>query len=102
VRSVVLGYQGNLGAHSWQAPLRRDHNSQFGGRRTGSLAYGYRFAADWQARFAEGTAFKAPSFNQLYFPKPAASGFGNANLQPEEARNREVALLGRRHCSGYR
>lgn len=87
VRSFVTGYQGNIGAHSWQAALRRDDNSQFGGRTTGSLGYGYRFAAEWQARVASGTAFKAPSFNQLYFP-----GFGNVNLKPEEARNLEAGI----------
>jgi vitamin B12 transporter len=87
VHSLVAGYQGRVGAHSWQSSLRRDQNSQFGGHSTGSLGYGYRFAAEWQARIASGTAFKAPSFNQLYFP-----GFGSASLQPEQARNRELAL----------
>lgn len=87
VRSVVVGYQGIFGAHSWQAAARYDNNSQFGGRRTGSLGYGYRFATEWQARMSLGTAFKAPSFNQLYFP-----GFGSATLQPESARNLEAAL----------
>lgn len=87
VRSLIAGYQGSVGAHSWQVALRHDDNSQFGGRSTGSLGYGYRFATEWQARVALGTAFKAPSFNQLYFPN-----FGNANLKPEEARNREVGL----------
>lgn len=97
VRSVVIGYQGLLGAHSWQASARYDRNSQFGGRRTGSFGYGYRFAAEWQARVSVGTAFKAPSFNQLYFP-----GFGSATLQPESARNREAVLgweRGLRHAS---
>ncbi len=88
VRSLIAGYQGSMGKHSWQMALRHDDNSQFGGHNTGSLAYGYRFAAGWQARLAEGTAFKAPSFNQLYFP-----GFGNAGLKPEKARNREMAML---------
>ncbi len=88
VRSLIAGYQGGVGNHSWQFAERRDNNSQFGARRTGSIAYGYRFAPEWQARIADGTAFKAPSFNQLYFP-----GFGNANLHPERARNREYALV---------
>ena len=87
VDAAVLGYQGNVGAHSWQAALRRDDNSQFGARTTGSLGYGYRFATDWQVRAAVGTAFKAPSFNQLYYP-----GFGNDALKPEKARNREIGL----------
>ena len=87
VRSLIVGYQGHVGAHSWQTSLRRDDNSQFGAHTTGSLGYAYRFAPEWQASIATGTAFKAPSFNQLYFP-----AFGNANLKPEEARNREVAI----------
>ncbi len=87
VDSAVLGYQGNIGAHSWQAALRRDDNSQFGAHTTGSLGYGYRFAEAWQVRGAVGTAFKAPSFNQLYYP-----AFGNAALKPEQAKNREIGL----------
>ena len=87
VRSLIAGYQGSIGAHSWQTALRRDENSQFGGRTTSSLGYGYRFTAEWQAHIASGTAFKAPSFNQLYYP-----GFGNVNLKPEEARNLEAGL----------
>jgi vitamin B12 transporter len=34
-----------------------------------------------------GTAFKAPSFNDLYFP-----GFGNPNLDPERAKSLETSL----------
>jgi len=87
VDSAVLGYQGNVGAHSWQAALRRDDNSQFGAHTTGSLGYGYRFTAAWQIRASVGTAFKAPSFNQLYYPN-----YSNAALKPEKARNREIGL----------
>lgn len=87
VDSAILGYQGHVGAHSWQAALRRDDNSQFGAHTTGSLGYGYRFAAAWQLRASVGTAFKAPSFNQLYYP-----AFGNAALKPEKACNREIDL----------
>lgn len=97
VDSVVLGYQGNVGAHSWQTALRRDDNSQFGAHATGSIGYGYRFADAWQVRAAAGTAFKAPSFNQLYYP-----AFGNPNLRPEKAHNREIGLhwsAGGQHAS---
>lgn len=87
VRSLIAGYNGNWENHSWQISQRYDDNSQFGGKTTGSLAYGYRINAQWQARAAYGTAFKAPSFNQLYFP-----GFGNINLKPEFAKNREIGL----------
>lgn len=87
VRSLIAGYNGNWGNHSWQVSQRYDDNSQFGGKTTGSLAYGYRINADWQSRAAYGTAFKTPSFNQLYYP-----GYGNTNLKPEFAKNREIGL----------
>ncbi|MBK7464919.1 MAG: TonB-dependent receptor [Betaproteobacteria bacterium] len=38
-----------------------------------------------------GTAFKAPTFNDLYYPLTHGS-YGNPNLKPEESRNREVSL----------
>ncbi|MDD5241098.1 MAG: TonB-dependent receptor [Sulfuricella sp.] len=85
--SLLLGYQGRFGLHSLEASARHDDNSQFGGHDTGMLAYGYRFTPQWRASASLGTAFKAPTFNDLYWP-----GAGNPNLQPERARNREIAV----------
>lgn len=91
VRSLVAGWQARLGDHSWQISQRLDDNSQFGQKTTGSLAYGYRIAPQLTARAAVGTAFKAPSFNQLYWPDTGFGG-GNPNLLPESAKNREIGL----------
>jgi len=91
VRSLIAGYNGNWENHSWQISQRYDDNAQFGGKTTGSLAYGYRINADWQARAAYGTAFKAPSFNQLYSPN-TSTYTGNPDLNPEFAKNGEVGL----------
>jgi vitamin B12 transporter len=91
VRSWVGGWQARMGDHAWQVSQRYDDNSQFGGKTTGSLAYGYRLLPTLTARAALGTAFKAPSFNDLYYTSPWGS-HGNPNLQPETARNREVGL----------
>ncbi|MDP2882888.1 MAG: TonB-dependent receptor [Azonexus sp.] len=93
----TLGYE----AHRIQANLRRDDNSQFGEKTTGSLGYGYRFSRNWRANASYGTAFKAPTFNDLYYPL-SFGFFGNPNLLPENARNREVALhfeTGQQHVS---
>lgn len=87
VHSYFAGYQGRLGSHSLQLHARNDDNSQFGIHNTGSVAYGYQFAKQWRASASIGTAFRAPTFNELYYPN-----FGNPNLQPETARNREIAL----------
>jgi vitamin B12 transporter len=39
------------------------------------------------ARTSHGTGFRAPTFNDLYYP-----GFGNPNLQPETSESYEVGL----------
>ena len=90
IRSAFAGYSGAFGAHLLQASARRDDNTQFGARNTGNLAYGYRITPAWRISAAGGTAFKAPSFNDLYFVSPFFSG--NPDLQPERATNRELAL----------
>ena len=75
------------GPQAVQANLRRDDSSQFGGRTTGALAYGYALGGGFRASASYGTAFKAPTFNDLYFP-----GFSNPDLRPETAHNAEAAL----------
>jgi vitamin B12 transporter len=80
-------YQISAGPHTAQASLRRDDSSQFGARTTGTAAYGFAISPEWRATASYGTAFKAPTFNDLYFP-----GFSNPDLRPETARNAEVAL----------
>jgi len=83
-------YQGQWDKHRVQLALRGDDNSQFGRHTTGNVAWGYPVRADLDMRLAYGTAFKAPTFNQLYYPN-----YGNANLRPETSRNIELGLGGR-------
>jgi vitamin B12 transporter len=90
VTGLALGLNGEAGAHGWQANVRRDRNSQYGSQTTGSLGYGYALAPGLRATASLGTSFVAPSFNQLYFPS-----FGNPNLLPEEALQRELGLVWR-------
>jgi vitamin B12 transporter len=87
VDSMLAGWSGTLGRHRLQFNLRHDDNSQFGEKNTGFAAYGYQLSPAWRASAAYGTSFKAPTFNDLYWP-----GAGNPDLKPETARNREVAL----------
>lgn len=92
VTSVFAGYGGNFGDHGLQLNARHDENSQFGGRDTGSLGYSYRISAPLRIRAGAGTAFKAPTFNDLYFPDLAPFFFSNPNLRPERSRSREVGV----------
>lgn len=85
--SYFAGYIADIGNHSLQASLRENHNSQFGNFTTGGAGYGYRFSPEWRATASYGKAFKAPSFNQLYFPN-----FGDPNLEPEKSDNVESSL----------
>jgi vitamin B12 transporter len=87
IDAMALGLSGTADAHVWQASLRRDRNSQFGGITTGALAYGYALAPAWRLGASYGTSQTLPSFNQLYFPN-----FGNPSLLPEEGKHSEVNL----------
>ena len=90
VNSVFAGYRGSSGKHGIQANARHDDSSQFGGRNTGSLGYSYRLTPEVKLRAAAGTAFKAPTFNDLYFPDFAPFFFSNPDLRPERSRSREI------------
>jgi vitamin B12 transporter len=91
VRSWLLGWSGRLGSQRLQANMRRDDNSQFGVKNTGSLGWGYQFDERWRASASYGTAFKAPTFNDLYYP--LTYGYvGNPALKPETSHSRELAL----------
>ena len=92
----VASYLANLDAHSLQISLRHDNNSQFGGKTTGGIGYGFSFTPQWRATTSVGTAFKAPTFNDLYYPFTdfgfPFSFVGNPNLKPEKSRNIEASL----------
>ena len=89
-RAAFVQYQGKFGAHDLQLSARRDDNDQFGGHGTGGIAWGMGFGQGWRVTASHATAFKAPSFNELYYP-----GSSNPNLDPETSRSSELSL-GRR------
>jgi vitamin B12 transporter len=89
IRSIFAGYSGGFDAHLLQVSGRHDDNSQFGGVDTGNLAYGYRITPELRLTAGVGNAFKAPSFNDLYFSSAFFSG--NPNLKPERAHSYELA-----------
>lgn len=89
-RAVFAQYQGKFGANDLQFALRRDENDQFGGESTGTAAWGLNFADAWRITASYGTAFKAPTFNELYFPF-----FSNPALRPESSKTVELGLAWR-------
>lgn len=83
---VALGWGYRAGMHTLQANLRHDDDSEFGGKGTGSLAYGLGFAPGWRATASVGTAFRAPTLYQRF------SEYGVASLRPESSRNLELGM----------
>ncbi len=87
--ALFAQWQQEFGDSSVQGSLRHDENSQFGGKTTGSLQYGYALTKSLRVTGSYGTAFKAPTFNDLYYPD-----YGNPDLAPETSRNWELGIRG--------
>jgi vitamin B12 transporter len=93
-RQAVSAYAGvglKQGAHDFDLSVRYDHYSDFGGHITGRAAYGYQIGQALKGFAAVATAFKAPTFNDLYLDFPPFF-YANPDLKPEEARSAELGL----------
>ena len=90
INTVQAGWNGDIGNNLFQANVRNDSNSQFGGATTGSVGYGYFIIPTVRATAAWGSGFRAPTFNELYYQ----SGYwnGNSNLQAERSQNGEAGF----------
>lgn len=84
--AIGVGWRGDFGDHGVQANLRHDHDSEFGGKDTGSLAWGWNFHPQWRVTASAATSFRAPTLYQRF------SEYGNPNLVPEAGRNVELGL----------
>jgi vitamin B12 transporter len=88
-RAVFADLHADLGQWSALAGARFEDNEQFGDHWTENLGLnrnlggGVRFTASW------GSAFRAPTFDELYFPD-----FGNPLLKPETSQSYEAGLDG--------
>ena len=85
--TVAGSYQLKRGSHLANLALRNDSITGYGPQTTGSASYGYFFSKQIRGNINYGTGFKAPSFNDLYFPN-----YGNTNLQAEKSKNTEIGL----------
>jgi vitamin B12 transporter len=84
---ALASLAGTVGTLGVNATLRFDDSDQFGSRPTGTAGVSYRIAPQVQLIANVGTAFKAPTFNDLYYP-----GFSNPKLKSERAVSADFGL----------
>ncbi|SIT48865.1 TonB-dependent receptor [Paraburkholderia ribeironis] len=87
VDSGFAGYTARFGRSQIQANVRRDQYSDFGGANSYYLGYGFDITTHWKATASYSSSFRAPSFDDLYYPIS-----GNPAIQPERSHSIEAAL----------
>lgn len=89
----------NFGPSDVQLSLRGDDNEAYGRQETGGIALGHSFDRSHRVRVSYGTSFRAPTFNDLYYPLETFSFggtyAGNPDLEPEEGSSVEIGFSGR-------
>lgn len=83
----ILQQQFTLGLHDLKYALRKDYNESYKNQLTGQVAWQYFLQPQTKAALSVGTGFKAPSFNDLYYPE-----FGNPFLKPEHSYQAELNM----------
>ena len=89
---LFVSWRGEFDRNTFELAARRDDNSQYGGKTTGQAAWGFEISEDLRLRASWGQGFRAPNFNELYYP--GFSGFfkGNAELRPEASDSAELGI----------
>lgn len=108
-KSWFVQYQGDYDRWHLQAGLRRDDNEAFGNHDTGNIALGFDINEDTLISLSYGTAFKSPTFNDLYFPFTDFGCFfgicftyeGNPDLKPEQSESIELMVRGKTGSVGW-
>ena len=86
-----------LSQYRWEQWLgelsgRTDDNQQYGRHNTWQAGLGWNFLPEYRLSTRYGTAFRAPTFNDLYYPNEYTPG--NPDLLPETSKNTEISLEG--------
>jgi len=86
-RTAFGGWGERFGNHDLQLNLRYDDSEDYGGHTSGTAAWAWHLLPQWRARLSAGNSFRAPTFNDLYYPF-----FSTPGLQPERGRSADAAL----------
>jgi len=91
-QAAFAGYGGRFGRQLLDLSVRHDDSDQFGGATTANAAWGLAFGDAGLFRLSWGEGFRAPNFNELYYPDSGFGFAGNPDLQPERSRTWEAGL----------
>ncbi len=86
--AMTVAYSGRFNALQVQLDGREDRNSVYGTHRTGRSGLRWALTPQTSLRLLAASTFRAPSFNELYYP-----GYGVATLSPESGRSLEAGLM---------
>ena len=88
-RAVFVQLQSEFAQQNVVLAVRNDNNDSFGHQKTGNVDWRWNFTDKANITASYGRAFKAPTFNDLYWPNDGFS-YGNPNLLPEDSRSSEI------------
>jgi vitamin B12 transporter len=87
VNAVFVQVRHQLDALLFEGALRRDDIEGVDKETTYNASVGYQVNEAWLVSLNRSTGFKAPSFNDLYWP-----GSGNADVKPESITSNEILV----------
>lgn len=86
-------YQGSWAVADLVLGLREEDNEHFGSHTTANVSLGFHLGNSHRLVVTWAEGFKAPTFNDLYWPSSAWDA-GNPDLLPEVSENIEISLRG--------
>lgn len=98
-RAWFAQLQNRIGIADLVFGFRNDDNDAFGRESTGNVSIGIDATDSTRIVIASGSAFHAPTFNDLYWPDPY--GPGNPNLVAEQSVSNELRVEHRKDKATY-
>lgn len=91
-KAGFLAYGGRFGAHVLDLSVRHDDSDQYGGATSGNAGWGWSLSDRTRLRLSWGEGFRAPNFNELFYPDTGFGFAGNPALRPESSSTWEAGL----------
>jgi vitamin B12 transporter len=89
---VFAAWRGDFERNQFDISIRHDDNNQFGSNTSGQAAWGFKVNESARMYASWGQGFRAPNFNELYYPGFFGLFAGNPNLKPENSNSFELGL----------